>query len=577
MNTQKSVLALLGAAMGATASTPSFAAYLDDLEVGLVANIQPDTGSPKGSVPRSLTDINGVLYFNATTTTLGTELYKAVAAEPTAANPINIQAGLVKDINGNLVSPGIGIGSTPSGFTQFTAFNGNVFFVANDGVNGQEVWRTDGTEAGTVLAKNVNPGGNSAPRGLVEFNGSLIFSAVDGTNGRELHRINAIGDYQFLGNINDGGGATDNGSNSVSSGSALIPFGDKLVFVATRPDTGSELFSYTDGSLIPFAPIETYPGRDTSKPRNGEAAPEYLTRVGDRLFYTAHGETANGVYSGRELYYLNLGSTTPIQIEINPTVSTDTTTASAFVDAGTSFNPQFTQVGSQLFFIADNGEHPTGIGQELWVVDLTDDTTLQVPRSVTNIDPDGDTNINDIVAYADKAYFSADPEDPRNNVDGPGVDPGSGDTGGQDLYSTDGLTVNKVYDFDTPYAGFYAESIDQMIAYADLLFFVVEFGDRTNEFDEIWVHDAATNTTRTVESGDFDGGFNQPARYNYNITNLTISGGYLYFAMDHPDRGTELYAIHVPVPEPASLALAAAGSVVMLGRRRKAESDTAAA
>jgi len=35
---------------------------------------------------------------------------------------------------------------------------GNLFFVTNDGDTGYEIWRSDGTENGTQLIKDINPG-----------------------------------------------------------------------------------------------------------------------------------------------------------------------------------------------------------------------------------------------------------------------------------------------------------------------------------------------------------------------------------------------------------------------------------
>ena len=48
-------------------------------------------------------------------------------------------------------------GSDPSGVVDV---GGTAFFTANDGIHGEELWKTDGTEAGTVLVKNITPGGN---------------------------------------------------------------------------------------------------------------------------------------------------------------------------------------------------------------------------------------------------------------------------------------------------------------------------------------------------------------------------------------------------------------------------------
>ena len=65
---------------------------------------------------------------------------------------------------------------------------GTLFFAADDGANGSELWKSDGTAAGTVLVKDITPGSRrgSCPSDLTNVNGTLFFAANDGTSGREL-------------------------------------------------------------------------------------------------------------------------------------------------------------------------------------------------------------------------------------------------------------------------------------------------------------------------------------------------------------------------------------------------------
>ena len=88
---------------------------------------------------------------------------------------------MVKDI-----APGYNT-SYPLGFC---INNGIVFFAADDKVNGTELWKTDGTTAGTVMVKNINPAGSGiftgGTRKIVTMGGNVYFSADDGSNGKEL-------------------------------------------------------------------------------------------------------------------------------------------------------------------------------------------------------------------------------------------------------------------------------------------------------------------------------------------------------------------------------------------------------
>ena len=41
-----------------------------------------------------------------------------------------------------------------------------LIFSANDGINGQELWKSDGSTANTSMIKDINPTGSSDPRNI---------------------------------------------------------------------------------------------------------------------------------------------------------------------------------------------------------------------------------------------------------------------------------------------------------------------------------------------------------------------------------------------------------------------------
>ncbi len=135
----------------------------------LVKDIQ---AGPAGSGAGAVTALNSTLLLSAKGGATGFELWKS---DGTEAGTV-----LVKDIN-----PGPA-DSTPS---ELTVVNGTVFFQANFSGIGIELWKTDGTAAGTVLVKDVNPGAaSSLPIELTDVNGTLFFRADDGLPGVGNHR-----------------------------------------------------------------------------------------------------------------------------------------------------------------------------------------------------------------------------------------------------------------------------------------------------------------------------------------------------------------------------------------------------
>jgi len=129
----------------------------------------------------NLTNINGTLFFRS-----GGDGYHGAGLERAGVDGSELWksdgtvAGtvLVKDIN-------LGVNSSdPGGFTEV---NGTIFFSADDGTHGRELWKTDGTATGTVLVEDINLGVNgSGAGGFTEVNGKFFFIANDGIHGGEL-------------------------------------------------------------------------------------------------------------------------------------------------------------------------------------------------------------------------------------------------------------------------------------------------------------------------------------------------------------------------------------------------------
>jgi len=160
-----------------------------------------------------------------------------------------------------------------------TCVNGTLFFVANDGVNGLELWKSDGTVNGAVMVDDLNPGSHSSPRSLTDVGGTLFFSADDGTHGREPWKSDGSpGGTVMIKDIwpgTTGGGGYD-----------FTDVNGTVFFPAADAYSNPELWM-TDGSKAGTVVVE-----DTNP--SWSSGPQQLTRVGDRLFFLAddgtHGE-----------------------------------------------------------------------------------------------------------------------------------------------------------------------------------------------------------------------------------------------------------------------------------------------
>jgi ELWxxDGT repeat protein len=278
-----------------------------------------------------LVDMNGTLFFKATNSVNGTELWKS---DGTLAG-----TQLVKDIQ-----PGIGDGiNLSAGFNSAANVNGTLYFVGIDATTGFELWKSDGTEAGTVLVKDIVVGGSSRPSELTNVNGTLFFVAQDNVAGSELFKSDgtAAGTV-VVKDINVGGF----GSNP----RLLTNVNGTLFFVADDAVNGIELWK-SDGTAAGTVLVKNITAG------SGTAGPGQLTSVGGRLFFTVD----DGVHSSELWTSDGTEAGTVLVKDIVP-------------GGGTSLPQNLINVNDTLFFSANDGVN----GSELWKSDGTEAGTVLV-------------------------------------------------------------------------------------------------------------------------------------------------------------------------------------------------------
>jgi ELWxxDGT repeat protein len=304
-------------------------------------------------------------------------------------------------------------GSSPG---ELISFAGKIFFSANDGTNGQELWRTDGapdaTHTGTELACDIATGAgeSSSPSNLVVYGDHLYFQATNGDS--EMYRTN--------GEINGCEEVDINPTGSGGFGEARV-VGDQLWWSATNGTDGIEPYLYNDvsgGMVYDINPT-------------GDSFPSGFTKLGAQVFYAANNGT-----DGYELWRSS-ESGTSLAANINET-------------PGEGSNPQELFASAAYDILLFRAYSPTA-GWELFGTDGIDVEVFDINVGVESSDPSQFTEINGTI------YFTAFTEET-----------------GMELWSlneTDGLEI--VSDI-TP--GINSSSPQQLTAIGDWLYFTANAG-----------------------------------------------------------------------------------------------------
>jgi len=370
----------------------------DDTDAGTtrLAELQSIGGDEGGLIPEDVIESGGAVYFIADDGIHGRELWRS---DGTASG-----TRLLRDINpGNDGSVDLG-DSVDRWGAELTPGRGAIYFRADDGVHGSELWTSDGTTAGTRMVRDINPGLDASfPLQFEQVGGALYFSAFEPAHARELWRTDGTAAGTRL--VKD----VDPGPDFTGVPSSLTAVDGTLFFVANEEVHGWELWR-SDGTAA---------GTRIVKDINPSTAADFvypygLIAVGDRLVFAGddgvHGreiwrsdgtsagtklvkETVPGPESGIEGVFVSAGATglfavndgvhgselwrtdgspggTKLLKDINPGG-----------EAGFFSSPP-TAIGDTFYFAAHDGVH----GQEPWV---TDGTTAGT-RLLADINPHGD-------------------------------------------------------------------------------------------------------------------------------------------------------------------------------------------
>ena len=468
-------------------------------QVVLVKDIRPGTnysGDPGSSFPSSLTEVNGLLYFGAYDRENGGELW--------VSDGTTDGTQLVADINPDN-SYGNGISSN---LRRLAEINGLLYFTADDGESGQELWVSDGTTQGTKLVADINSDNSygyvmsSDPRNLTEVNGLLYFSADDGESGYELWVSDGTGEgTRLVKDIKPNNSDSDFRNSSFPK--RLTEFNGLLYFAADDGENGRGLW-VSDGTTQGTQLVANI-SPDTNLPSKN------LTEFNGLLYFAAYNQE-----SGQELWVSD-GTTDGTQLvaDIRPNSS----------DFGSS-PENLTEVNGLLYFAANDGEN----GVELWV----SDGTTQGTRLVADIRPDSrdfgygiNSSPRNLTEFNGLLYFTAD--DGKN---------------GHELWVSDGTTEGtqlvkdikpNIRDFGLG-NGSYPQHLTE---FNGLLYFAADDGKNGQE---LWVSDGTTEGTQLVTDlntlVDNDGISNSS-----RPDELTVIGEELYFRANDGENGIELFKL----------------------------------
>ncbi len=376
-----------------------------DGSVGGTTLVKDIAIGPEDSGPTHLTEMNGTLFFSAGSDLMGgdRELWKS---DGTSGGTTR-----VKDI-----WPGVDSGISPSS-TEFISFNNVLYFAAQDDLNGTELWRSDGTTAGTNMVVDAVPGVDGLwPEDLVPMGNELVFTSGNlCPDGVQLWKTDGtpVGTEQFAdidGPVSTAGAI----SHLTVNGSTLFFHGDN----GTNGTNGTELWrsdGTTDGTI---QLNDLHPGgnsglisilasglggvlfRGSDGVHGTELGVSNGTPMGTRLIDVARGTPSaevQAVFTSGDTIYLSAQG----DLWISDATSAGTQMLKDFPSSLHGLS-DFIESDGTVFFVAEGASSQ---GRELWKTDGTTNGTVLV-KDINPGSADSDPEL--FANFQDALYFVAD-------------------------------------------------------------------------------------------------------------------------------------------------------------------------